>query len=501
MKHEKLASALNELSDRHIAEATSKRKKSPLPWISAIAAVLAFAILVSAIWQPFGKKPSDPVLQTPDVAPPVLNPGTPGGTSQGLHLKYVLAAPVRPQMSPYPISEAMADYQSWSDDQKAMHSQPSGYADSMEHYFDVILPALLSSNTQNVTCSPVNLYMALAMLAETTDGESRQQILDLLGADSIQQLRIQAGHVWKAHYNDDGLSTSILANSLWLEEGYTYNEATVQQLANSYYASVFQGDLGSKEMDQALQAWLSEQTGGLLDEYIGNVSMDPNTVLALASTIYYQVQWLGNGFSEKKNTEGQFHGVNGDTPATLMNKALTYGPYYWGDSFGAVSLVLENGDRMWLFLPDEGVTPAELLKSGQVTDFLKQNPTAYDSSFQQQKSVKVNLSLPKFDVSSDMEVSNTLKDLGITDIFDCNTADFTPIIPQDDEGYVSQVQHTTRVAVDEKGVTAAAYTLILRAGAAPPPEEEIDFVLDRPFVFLIESDDGLPLFSGIVNTI
>ena len=79
----------------------------------------------------------------------------------------------------------------------------------------------LLSNTkgENAACSPVNIYLALAMLAETTDGNSRQQILDLLGADSIDKIRTQAEQVWKAHYNNDGLTTSILANSLWLEEG------------------------------------------------------------------------------------------------------------------------------------------------------------------------------------------------------------------------------------------------------------------------------------------
>ena len=62
-----------------------------------------------------------------------------------------------------------------------------------------------------------------------------------------------------------------------------------------------------------------------------------------------------------------------------------------------------------------------------------------------------------------------------------------------------QVKHATRISIDEKGVTAAAFTLIIRCGAAPPPEDEVDFVLDRPFMFCIESEDDLPLFTGIVN--
>ena len=35
--------------------------------------------------------------------------------------------------------------------------------------------------------------------------------------------------------------------------------------------------------------------------------------------------------------------------------------------------------------------------------------------------------------------------------------------------------------------------------AAMPPEDEVDFVLDRPFLFVLTNEDGLPLFAGIVE--
>ena len=44
-----------------------------------------------------------------------------------------------------------------------------------------------------------------------------------------------------------------------------------------------------------------------------------------------------------------------------------------------------------------------------------------------------------------------------------------------------------------------AYTVMMVAGGAMPPEEEVDFVLDRPFIFILTSMDGLPLFTGVVN--
>ena len=65
--------------------------------------------------------------------------------------------------------------------------------------------------------------------------------------------------------------------------------------------------------------------------------------------------------------------------------------------------------------------------------------------------------------------------------------------------YTSFYQHQSRVTIDEDGCTAVAYTVLLTDGAAPPPEDEVDFVADRPFLFVISYEDDLPLFAGVVN--
>lgn len=493
MKHNKLTDALNEISDDYIDQASRKYpRRHRFPWVGAVAAVLVLALGIGFAGQPAAEKN--------DAAPQDMMQEE---IAYSRHEDYLLAEPTYPEMLPYPHYTGAADeavLDSWDaylSQKRQLHDQPEGYADNLQAYFSALIPKVLSGHEgENVSCSPVNLYMALAMLAETTGAESRQQLLDLLRAKDIEALRRQAGQVFNAHYYNDGLTTSVLGTSLWLHEDVSYNEATVKQLAESYYASVFRGKLGTEPMNQALQSWLNEHTGGLLQDQVKNVELSPNSNLAIATTILYQVQWIDE-FQEKNNTQAVFHGVDGDTTETFMNRQLTYGPYYWSDNFGAVYLSLEDGSRMWLLLPDEGFAPEEILEEAGA--FFAQKPYAYDSGFENQKDVIVNLSLPKFDIASDMDLVDKLKELGVTDIFDAQAADFSPLILLEDGGFVDKVQHATRVSIDEKGVTAAAFTVIDRCGAGMPPQEEIDFTLDRPFAFYIESQDGLPLFAGVVN--
>lgn len=404
-----------------------------------------------------------------------------------------LAEPVYPEMAPYPSPDGEG-FEAWRESQRLQYSQSAGYADSFQSFFHAGIPAILGGTPgENAVCSPLNIAMALSMLAEITDGNSRQQILDLLQTSEIADVRKAAGFIWNAHYCADGATSSLLANSVWLDANQTCNADTIQTLADLYYASVYQGRLGSPEMNKALQDWLNKQTDGLLKEQVQGVQMSPETVLALASTILYRAKWSLE-FSRENNTQAPFLTPDGEQDATYMNTTLIYGPYFWGEDFSAAYLDLEDGSRMWLVLPDEGLTPGELLANGYALNLILGSFADYEN----QARIRVNLSVPKFDVVSDMNLKASLMNLGITDVFSPDQADFSTVLP-DSAAYLDQVQHAARVAIDEEGVTAAAYTVMMMAGAARPPQDEVDLILNRPFLFVITSRDNLPLFAGIVN--
>ena len=334
--------------------------------------------------------------------------------------------------------------------------------------------------------------MALSMLCECTDGNSRAQILTLLGQSDLASVRAQASALWNANYCADGAVTSVLASSLWLRDGTNYVQSTLDTLAKTYYASTFSGEMGSDDYNKVLQSWLNEQTGGLLQEQASGVSFDPDTILAQATTIYYRAKW-SEEFSKSQTSEGTFHAAAGDLTCDFMHRSGS-DTYYWGEQFGAIELPLRESGCMKLLLPDEGVSPEDLLQDEEAMNFLLGSGDWENSKF-----LIVNLALPKFDVSSDLDLNESLQALGVTDVFSPADADFSSAIQDADGVYLSRADHAARVAIDEEGVTAAAYTVMMEAGAAEPPDEEIDFTLDRPFVFAITARSGLPLFVGIVN--
>ena len=265
----------------------------------------------------------------------------------------------------------------------------------------------------------------------------------------------------------------------------------MQNLANYYYASSFSGTMGSTEYNKMLQDWLNEQTGGLLEEQASQVEMDPATVLALATTVYFRAKW-DKEFDEANNTEEIFHAVSGDIKTEFMHQSGSDN-YFWGENFGAISRRLENSGEMVLILPDEDVTAESLLSDKEVLEFIHAGYSWENSKF-----LIVNQSVPKFDVVSDFSLVEGLKSLGITDVFEFTKSDFTPLTT--DTGVaVNEAKHAARVTIDEEGCIAAAFTVMLAYGAARPPKEQIDFVLDRPFLFVIKGQDNQPLFIGIVN--
>lgn len=421
-------------------------------------------------------------------------------TTQQLAAPVAVSMPQYPNEAKYTASNGNFDSEKYDEDWDAWwESYQEKTADmtdpaTLTHWFTTSIPALMqNAGKENRVCSPLNIYMALSMLAAVTGGETRQQILDALGAESLDALQKQAAQLWAENSWDDGLVTSTLANSIWLRDGYNYNSETLQKLGEDFYASAFSGEMGSDAYNNILRDWINEHTGNLLTEQAGKLELNADTVLALVSTLYYSASWHDK-FSSAATTQDVFHAPNGDVSTDFLHSSDSNTVYY-GDGFSAIGLSLENSGRMWLLKPDEGVDAAELLQNEDTLGFLLAN-----GEWSQTQRAIVNLSLPKFDVSSDLDILDTLAQLGMTDVLDGTKSDFTPLAVTDDSLALTQAKHAARVKIDEGGCEAAAYTVLgVEATAMLGPEEEIDFTLDKPFVFAITGIDGLPLFVGLVN--
>ena len=388
-----------------------------------------------------------------------------------------------------------AAYEKWTGSRKAYEEYDASRQEGMNGFVTELTRALLgNADGDNKVCSPLNVYMALAMLAELTDGATQQELLDALGAKDAAALREQAKALWDANYLDDGSVTSVLADSVWLNGSVHYKDAALQTLARDYFASVFSGEPGTDEYDDALREWINEQTGGLLKDSAGGLQMDPLMMVTLVSAVYFRARW-GEEFDARNNTTETFHGAKQDASCEMMH--LTDGmDYYDGKGFSAVTKSLLDANGFRFILPDEGVSADEVLQSKEFADYLTKN-----GGDGWEGHSLVALSVPKFDVTADSDVIPALKDMGVEKVFDHSAADFSPLTEDRDDIAVDKVQHSARVKIDEEGCEAAAFTAVMAYATGALISEPIDFTLDRPFIFVINGAGGTPLFVGIVNGI
>ena len=345
-------------------------------------------------------------------------------------------------------------------------------------------------NGQNSVFSPVNIYLALGMLAETSAGNTRAEILKLTESDSIDDMRTRYGLIWNSVYQDDENAKCMLGSSLWLRDDSNYKEDTVKRLADTYYSATFRGKMGSEKYNEALRKWLNLHTGGMLENTVANENFKEDALFALVTTILFKGRW-SDQFGEYGTKNSVFHAASEDLRVPFMNETAFDGSFYGGERFGATKKRLENGSMLFL-LPDEGVSVDELLSDSEAMSLLTGEKA--DASVWSGKTI--HLSVPKFDISGSADLTRTLENLGMQEAFKPG-ADFSPLLKKNNS-YVDWINHAARVKIDEEGVEGAAYTVIA-ASLAMVESEEIDFILDRPFLFSVLSEDGIPLFIGVVE--
>lgn len=339
---------------------------------------------------------------------------------------------------------------------------------------------LLSGASGNANYSPLSLYYALALLCEGATGETRAQLAAALTGSADATPGEELGNLMRRLYTDDGIGRLRIANSLWMRAGVPFGEAFCNTAAEDYYAALFTLDFDDASAGQAIAAWVAEQTGGMIEP---EIELPPGQILLLANTVLFEDEWL-DAFSEERTADGAFHAAGGDVNVSFLH-ALRDGGFADGDGFTRASLPLKSAGSMTFILPDEGTNVAALLEAQGLAALLDAG---------EETVAEIEWSLPKFAFDCEYDLVPMLQSLGVTHAFGTDAA-LDGIHP---DAYLSAARQQTHIAIDEKGVEAAAFTRLDVSGAADMEPQRVDFTLDRPFLFAITTAQGALLFVGVV---
>ncbi len=445
-----------------------------------LALTLAFVLILTAC------APSVPVPDDESGVTPPVSEQTPPAPDPTPSRKPLLGSKLKPAAKPtYPKGIGFDDYEANRDLWARYPVEDAAWTSISD--FSARSAALALGNTQaNALYSPVSLWFALTICAESANGETRTALLDALGLPHDTDLGALAKAVYNRMYKDNKIGSLKLTNSLWVNESFPVKQEFLELAAEDFYAHSYHCDFSDPNTGKAMGDWLNEATVGLLGGQA--LETDPQTLMALFSAIYYSDQWTDE-FRKENNATGNFHNADGTVSQTeYMNRTLGSHGWQTGNGWISSGLGLKNGGSMYFVLPDEGTSPADLLADPETLAeiFTQNNDGGWG---------EVVFQIPKFEVSDKLDLKPVLEGMGAGIVFDYAQADFSNL--SEAALGLSSVKQETTLSIDEKGVTAAAYTEILYCGAAPP-NGRAELILDRPFLFFIKVA-GAPLFVGVVN--
>lgn len=353
----------------------------------------------------------------------------------------------------------------------------------------IVTHILIKRPKNNKVLSPLSLFHVLAAMIILTEGETQREMLSAIGLVNVESVKAAIISQYRANLAHGGAEVQPSA-MLWLDKSVIMDKALLRKILKEIYIGVGQGSMGDEEYHNVIHTWLAHSTGSHQSSVSPVVKIEEQTKMILMTALLFHDKWA-NEFDRMDSTTSIFHAHDGDIEARYMRDSLWVNIWI-SDAFSALPLHFEGDNEMWFVLPKEGINPEDLLSE---TFF-----TAFPPDWHDREKRDVHMKIPKFDISQDEELCDALMEFGIHSLFSDKSQ--TPYLKVDGNNIkVDQVKHSARITIDERGCEASAYTAMRGiAGAALPKEPpRFDFVLDRPFLFILTGRGKMPLFVGIVH--
>lgn len=341
-----------------------------------------------------------------------------------------------------------------------------------------------SYDGENTLVSPLSATLALSMLANGADGETLAQIENVLcGGIPVENWNEYIKY-YVNHLPSTGNVKLHQANSIWYSESpsLSLRPAFLQTVTDYYDAELYAAPFNDDTLAE-INKWISNNTDGLIE----NALNDLGGVMCLINALVFDGKWE-TPYEEGNISDHSFHNADGTT-STVDMMYCKVSQYLSSDSARGFMKIYDGGDYAFVaILPNENLTLTEYLESltaDQLTQLLNSSRPA-----------ELRTGLPQFEYESSIEMTDVLRDMGITDAFDPTGADFSAMA---EDLYVESILQKTRIIVDAEGTQAAATTIVTMAPTSAPIQAK-SIILDRPFLYMIvNTQTNLPIFMGTVT--
>lgn len=347
--------------------------------------------------------------------------------------------------------------------------------------FETKLYQTLSATKGNVNYSALSIYSLLYALQKGAQGTTKDQINQVIDLSPTQDADSQLKIIITG--------TENMTNSLWYKKTLTI-QGDYKAFTQNYDFIIKPTDFyNGPKVRKDINSFISKQTDKLIENFLQE-DLPVDTQLVLLNTLYFNQKWKTTFDKHDTRKETFYKNNQSQTQVQMMHKTTSV-PYYEDENFQIIELDYENKRySMIIILPKD-----------YEYDFTKADLFTQLQKFSDSKNYnRVQLSFPKFDLTSKYDLVPILQNLGMTDAFNPAQSDLSKIFADSQNIFVDSAIHQVRIQVNEKETKAAAVTMFGSKAAAAMPEDPVIFKTDHPFLYVIRDNElGINLFTGIVR--